>query len=92
VRRQLQNRVVLSTRTGRLDFYYRIPNTQGREPATAAFGGPPLRVTYRLDGLGTVLAAAAPRARHQSSAASSNACPANHVPGEPPQVLRQEWT
>jgi hypothetical protein len=55
VRRQLQYRVVLSTRTGRLDFYYRIANTQGREPATAAFGGPPLRVTHRLAGLGTVL-------------------------------------
>jgi hypothetical protein len=27
---------------------------RGREPATAAFGGPPLRVSYRLDGLGTV--------------------------------------
>ena len=55
---QLQDRVVRSTRTGRLDFYYRIRNTQGpgsvRGIATAAYGGLPLRVGYRLDGLGTV--------------------------------------
>jgi hypothetical protein len=55
---QLQDRVVRSTRTGRVDFYYRIRNTQGpgavRGIATAAYGGLPLRVGYRLDGLGTV--------------------------------------
>jgi hypothetical protein len=55
---QLQDRVVRSTRTGRLDFYYRIRSTQGpgavRGVATSAFGGVPLQVGYRLDGLGTV--------------------------------------
>ena len=54
----IDNRVVRSTRTGRLDFYYRIRNTQGpgavRGIATAAYGAFPLRVGYRLDGLGTV--------------------------------------
>ena len=55
---RLQDRVVRSRRTGRLDFYYRIRDTSGPGAigrlATSAFGGLPLRVAYRTDGLGTV--------------------------------------
>lgn len=58
-RGQLQNRVVRSTKTGLLHFYYRIrgtvPNLPGRlgTVATQRFFET-LNVAYRLDGLGTV--------------------------------------
>jgi hypothetical protein len=55
---QLQDRVVRSSRTQRLHFYYRIRDTRGTgaivRMATASFAGPALRVGYRTDGLGTV--------------------------------------
>ncbi len=54
----LQDRVVKSKKTQRLDFYYRIRDTQGTGAvgriATLGFGGLALRVAYRTDGLGTV--------------------------------------
>ena len=54
----LQDRVVRSNKTHRLDFYYRIRDTQGTGAigriATLGFGGLPLRVGFRTDGLGTV--------------------------------------
>lgn len=54
----LQDRVVRSTMTHRLDFYYRIRDTQGlgtvAHIATSGFDGVPLRVAYRTDGLGFV--------------------------------------
>jgi hypothetical protein len=54
----LQDRVVESTSTHQLDFYYRIRDTQGPGAVlridTSSFGGLPLRVGYRTDGLGTV--------------------------------------
>jgi hypothetical protein len=54
----LQDRVVRSNKTQRLDFYYRIRDTQGTGAigriATLGFGGLPLRVGFRTDGLGTV--------------------------------------
>src|SRR6266403_5970488 len=54
----LQDRVVKSNKTKRLDFYYRIRDTQGigavGRIATQGFGGLTLRVAYRTDGLGTV--------------------------------------
>lgn len=62
---QLQNRVVRSSSTGLLDFYYRIRATVGpgaiSRTATARFSGIPLRVAYRADGLGTVAPQAATR-------------------------------
>jgi hypothetical protein len=57
-RGHLQDRVVRSTKTHRLDFYYRIRDTLGTGAVvgfqTARFGGLALRVAYRTDGLGTV--------------------------------------
>src|SRR5712692_6844483 len=54
----LQDRVVKSNKTQRLDFYYRIRDTQGTGAvgriSTVGFGGLDLRVAYRTDGLGTV--------------------------------------
>lgn len=56
-RGNLQNRVVRSTATGRLDFYYRIRDTRGpgeiRAIDTSGFRGETLRIAYRTDGLGT---------------------------------------
>lgn len=55
---QLQDRVVRSSKTGQLHFYYRIRGTQGTGALgriiTTSFGGLALRVAYRTDGLGTV--------------------------------------
>lgn len=55
---QLQDRVVRSSRTGLLDFYYRIRNTTGTgaigQLYTGRFTVVPLNVAYRTDGLGTV--------------------------------------
>ncbi len=55
---QLQDRAVRSTITHRLDFYYRIRDTQGpgaiAQIATSGFDGLSLRVAYRTDGLGNV--------------------------------------
>lgn len=54
----LQNRVVRSTATRRLDFYYRIRDTSGAGEilgiAVEDFGGETTRVGYRTDGLGSV--------------------------------------
>ncbi len=65
---QLQDRVVQSTSTGRLHFYYRIRDTQGPGAVnlitTTGFGGLALRVAYRTDGLGTV----PPRRAYRSAA------------------------
>jgi hypothetical protein len=55
---KLQDRVVRSTKTGLLHFYYAIRETEGPGAvgriATASFSGLKLRVAYRTDGLGTV--------------------------------------
>lgn len=55
---KLLNRVVRSTATNRLDFYYAILDTNGpgavARISTTGFGGLSLRVGYRTDGLGTV--------------------------------------
>lgn len=65
-RGKLQNRVVRSTKTGLLHFYYRIrstvPNLPGRidTVGTVRFFDT-LKVAYRLDGLGTVNPAGASR-------------------------------
>jgi hypothetical protein len=65
---KLQDRVVRSSKTGRLDFYYAIRETEGpgavARIVTLPFGGLPLRVAYRTDGLGTV----APRVAARSVA------------------------
>jgi hypothetical protein len=54
----LQERVVRSTNTGKLDFYYRVRDTAGvgavAKIDTSSFAGLPLSVGYRTDGLGTV--------------------------------------
>jgi hypothetical protein len=54
----LQDRVVRSTKTGHLHFYYRIRDTKGAGAigriATESFAGLPISVGYRTDGLGTV--------------------------------------
>jgi hypothetical protein len=54
----LQDRVVRSTSTHQLDFYYAIRDTNGPGAVarilTASFAKLPLRVGYRTDGLGTV--------------------------------------
>jgi hypothetical protein len=54
----LQERVVRSTNTGDLDFYYRIRDTAGTgsvaKIAASSFAGLPVSVGYRTDGLGTV--------------------------------------
>lgn len=59
----LQNRVVRSSITGRLDFYYRIRDTRGRGVIngieTSGFGGRTVRIAYRNDGLGTIPASRA---------------------------------
>ena len=56
-RGNLQNRVVRSTATGHLDFYYRIRDTRGpgevRGIDTSGFRGETLRIAHRTDGLGT---------------------------------------
>jgi len=55
---KLQDRVVRSTSTNRLDFYYAIRDTNGPGAVarilTGDFSGLPLRAGYRTDGLGTV--------------------------------------
>ncbi len=55
---QLQDRVVKSNATGRLEFSYRIRDTNGSGSiariSTARFGGLRLRVAWAADGLGTV--------------------------------------
>jgi len=55
---QLQDRVVRSSKTQQLHFYYRIRATTGpgaiNRMATAGFAKIGLRVAYRTDGLGTV--------------------------------------
>jgi hypothetical protein len=65
---RLQNRVVRSFSTGQLHFYYRIRDTYGPSAVdritTRGFGGLPLRVASRTDGLGTV----SPRFAARSSA------------------------
>jgi hypothetical protein len=65
---QLQDRVVRSTKTGLLDFYYRIRNTRGTGAvaafSTASFAALPLRIAYRTDGLGSI----PPRAASRSAA------------------------
>ena len=53
----LQERVVRSTNTGELDFYYRVRDTAGVGTVaridTSSFTGLPLSVGFRADGLGT---------------------------------------
>jgi len=65
---QLQDRVVRSSKTGLLHFYYRIRATSGpgaiSQLTTAGFPNLALRVAYRADGLGTV----PPRRAHRTSA------------------------
>ena len=55
---QLQDRVVRSTKTGLLDYYYMIRDTRGpgaiNRIATSSFGKQAVRVAFRTDGLGTV--------------------------------------
>lgn len=55
---KLQDRVVRSTKTGLLEFYYRIRETAGPGAvggiATSSFSGAKLGVAYRIDGQGTV--------------------------------------
>jgi len=54
----LQERVVRSTNTGKLDFYYAVRDTAGigavSKIDTSSFAGLPVSVGYRTDGLGTV--------------------------------------
>jgi hypothetical protein len=54
----LQDRVVRSSKSGHVHFYYRIRNTTGtgvvNRIATSSFAGLALRVAFRQDGLGTV--------------------------------------
>ena len=54
----LQERVVLSSNTGDLDFYYRVRDTAGTgsiaKITTSSFAGLSLGVGYRTDGLGTI--------------------------------------
>lgn len=61
----LQERVVRSTNTGELDFYYRVRDTAGVGAVAAidssSFAGLPVSVGFRTDGLGTVSPQAAER-------------------------------
>jgi hypothetical protein len=62
---QLQDRVVRSTKTGLLHFYYRIRDGRGKQTistvATQKFGVDTLNVAWRADGLGAVHPVAAIR-------------------------------
>jgi len=61
----LQERVVLSSNTGDLDFYYRVRDTAGSGSvarlSTSSFAGMSVSVGYRTDGPGTVSPGAATR-------------------------------
>lgn len=61
----LQERVVTSSNTGDLDFYYRVRDTSGpgsvASISTSSFAGMPVGVGYRTDGLGTVAPTTADR-------------------------------